>query len=428
MSKITTCAALAALSLVICLHSAVASPAWDPEVEDFINTALSPAKRSVMEDFFGMESARPGPVPANQPFGELSQEDFRRGAAFRPLDGRLSKIRVTPELVADADISGSGTQADPYRGLIAAALAKHGERRLVYVIPAGYYEEEGLEIGGSWLEGEQGAVLLAPAESQGARRMITVTRNGGVVGLTLDASARAYDPELGSANLSGIVILESYMAVVADNHLRHIPNNSIGGNGTGALVLNNLVEHSGHSGIRFRGARWLVVNNRVYYAGIQRGGPGALGDDGIIVAGGGDGMIIAHNLVVSERRPNGRHAIGTHIANNNRIENNVVVVKGQLRGGINLSDGSNENRIHRNLILNLDRSSGQAGNGIRTNGQQNSIKGNFIYGARSGINAMGWPATSFDTIEDNFTAVTGQSIRQGPFDTVKNNREETLEH
>lgn len=399
--------------------------AWHADVAAYLDGNLSQQQLNDAQAFFGYDEPLPGLLDHSDPLAEHTLK-LLRDQINRWGQSRLPKtIVIRPDAVKNQTIGGRGTRSDPYRGLITAVLAELTDPQVALHLPAGYYEDAGIELpAGAWLIGEPGSVILAPADVSGVETMISLMpgrRASGVVGVTLDGSAVELDLNIGWRHLTGIRIEESHYCVIANNTIRDIPSLGIHGRtglGNGALIFGNKLERIAFNGIRTSDG-WLVVNNYIKHAGIYAHGEGGLGQDGIIIYG--SRVRVAHNLILAERNPNGRHGIATQSAADNLVENNVVITKGTVRGAINFSDGSDQNQVRRNLIVGLETQRGHAGNAIRINGERNSVRDNAMFNTARGINTYGWPASSHNIVVGNYISVDGGAILEGPFDQVADN-------
>lgn len=420
---------LSAIIAATGLLAPATAAAWDDEVEGHLREHLSEGEIAELEAFFGSKKPLPGPLADDAELGSMTMEAYRnrRIARAQSRADRDDAVRVTPDAV-EAEIDGSGTRDDPWRGLIAAALDEHADAPAL-VIPAGYYQEIGLEAD-CWLVGEEGAVLLAPPEATQPGYILRTSV--GVLGLELDGSQVEYDPEtindgpaVGRGTLHGIVINpDAAYAEVIGNRFYELPGSAVTGRDAHGshLVMDNQIDRVTHVGIR-TGTGWLVISNHIRHAGILRGGPGALGSDAICVPRGSEKVRITHNFILAQRDPNGRHGICTHNAHNNVMEHNVLVTIGEMRGGIRFSDRSDHNTVRRNLVLGVSDDTGRLDTAIRINGAHNRSYGNAVYFANRGINNVGWPATTHNTTHGNRVAAFNNAYSFGLYDEQRDNQE-----
>ena len=321
---------------------------------------------------------------------------------------------------------GDGTRESPYVGAIADALRTIGAEPATLIVPAGTYQEMDLVVPeGTRLRAERGAVLVPPADVEATpddkRRIVNLSSNSAIVGFEIDGSA--------AKALTAVWVLEgAEAAVVAANHIYDIPGrHGVSGDGTGALVISNLIERTGRSGIR-AGSDWLVRNNVVRYAGIDREGGGG-GDDGIIANAATTGTRIENNLVISAKRPNGRHALANQSADDITMTGNLCILEGRVRGGIVLADYSSGNHIAGNVVICIPDQGLRSGLGILAFGSDNIIEGNVVIGVEFGCSIVKERSEN-NTVRSNYTEGSRDPLRladgAGPTNKVLNNEKVTI--
>ncbi len=360
----------------------------------------------------------------------------------RALSGPERRVR----LKIGEDVPGTGTADDPFVGAIEAFLETLGEepREVTVLVPSAYYRELKLNLPpGLWLRAESGATIVAPPTTGAEETSYIVSpgRSGGIVGFEIDGSTA---PE----RIDGIrVARDGDQAVVARNRLHHITGLGVGTLGgarhgaRGVQVMANEMRYLGDSGVRL-GKEWAVEHNDIRYAGILRVGGMGGGGDGIITHGRARGGKILNNHVVTSRHPvtaevfsverdenhnAARHAIATQKAERITIRGNGMVVEGNARFALALADGSNQNEVIGNVLLQVRRGDedGRARIAIVVNGAENRMAGNAILGFPHAFN-INEPKRP-DQIhgnetEDNYAAVTGSAVRvTGPGNPVRQN-------
>ena len=360
---------------------------------------MSPHTRTVLQTYLSAEQI----AAVESTLSAVEQE------SLGPLEEHGVEIHL-PERAVTADPalaeSGTGQRGAPWVGAIEANLGGI-DSSATLLLPDGYYRVGELEVpDGIVLKSETGGAVLVNEPGlgggdEGRVPMLSLGSGSGVVGLEIDGTG-------GGAPI-GVYVREGEGAIVSDCHI-HDMRDGIGvyGPGTGATVVANLIETIGYSGIR-NGSEWLIAHNTVRFAGIDRVGGGG-GDDGIIPNTRTTSSLTLNNLIVSEKRPNGRHAMATQVSHDNLFAGNVCVCLGRLRGGIVLADASDRNVLTGNVVIGVpDAAAGQRANmGIHLNGNENVVRGNAVIGTNLGVSVN--PGRTGNVIEDNYLQVTGNPV------------------
>lgn len=311
-------------------------------------------------------------------------------------------------VTADATLAerGSGILGDPWVGAIEANLADL-DPPATLLLPEGHYQVAGLEVpSGVVLKAEMGGVVLIArpefgADAQGRIPLISLASESGLVGVEIDGGS--------SRRAIAAYVAEGSGATISDCHIHDMRDGmGVYGPGTGATVVGNLIETIGYSGIR-NGSNWTIAHNTIRFAGIDRPDGGG-GDDGIIPNTRTTGSRILNNLVIAQKRPNGRHAIATQVSHENLFAGNLCVCLGLLRGGIVLADDSDRNVLTGNVVVGVpDPATGERANmGIHLNGDENVVRGNAVIGTNLGVSVN--PGRTGNVIEANYLQVAGSPI------------------
>lgn len=373
---------------------------------------MSAETRALLEQHLGAE--------------QIASVEATLGAAGQQSLGPLAEHGIAidlPERTVTADVTlaerGSGVAGDPWVGAIEANLGDL-DPPATLLLPEGHYQVAGLELpAGVVLKAQTaGAVLIAEpgfgADAAGRIPLISLAGASGLVGVEIDGSP--------STQAVGAYVAEGSGAIVSGCHIHDMRDGTgVYGPGTGATVAGNLIETIGYSGVR-NGSDWTVAHNTIRFAGIDREGGGG-GDDGIIPNTRTTGSRILNNLVISQKRPNGRHTIATQVSHENLFAGNLCVCLGRLRGGMVLADGSDRNELVGNVVLGVpDPATGERANmGIHLNGNENTVRGNAVIGTNLGVSVQ--PARTGNLIESNYLQVTGNPIElrgRAPADDPQN--------
>lgn len=191
-------------------------------------------------------------------------------------------------------------------------------------------------------------------------------------------------------------------------------------NSAGALIANNLVTENNRHGILITGALStgvVVEHNKVVHNGSTNE------DDGIRLADGAAGNVVAHNDSRLNRHDGvhvTRTATGTAGANNNVVEHNRLFDNGTPGAGngcgVDVDGGSANNIISDNWIVLHDR----AGIRLRNPGSGNVVRQNEIRDAPSPGDGLLLINASGNTVERNSSLANGRDgIRIEP--TSSNN-------
>lgn len=370
-------------------------------------------------------------------------------------------------------VEGRGTREAPYRGAIAAFLdSTEADGPVRVVVPAGHYEESGVEVpDGVWLEGRPGAVIQAAPDGADRGHLLRMGEGSGLVGMELDGSTSA-------RRVDGVWIA-SGVAVIHDNYFHHLVGVGVRDRAPryeaeGVLVFGNTMERLGHSGIRM-GSGWVAESNVFRDTGIYRMGGMGWGGDAIIPMARRKDSRIANNLIFHSRRLDpfdvfdlgrtdadpgavrnaARHGLATQKSERITMRGNLIVMEGSVRFAVALADHSNHNAVLGNVMLQLADAdlfleygpyvSEERGDvplagwrkpdgewvydavsriGVVANGSHNRIAGNAILGTRYATNTgpPKKPANVENVVEHNFGRVLGQPVRvQGESDRVENN-------
>lgn len=392
----------------------------------------------------------------------------------RPALPRPAETR-TLELPEPGGGHGSGTAADPWRGVIGGYLSAYEfrahrirapfDRRsegfptetrwpsldslvqdyldgLEYTpyhleIPAGYYQESTVTVPpGFWLEAA-GRVVIRPelVDGEVSSPLIHLGIRSGLEGFVLNAdnvpsfNTEVFPCELGNNEHLRVpsgerltAVLCEHGAYVVDNHIRNFTHSGIlaagsrGREGSYVHVLGNVIENIGYSGIRTQ-SRWLVMDNHVRHCGYLRPS-GAGGDDGIIVSYAFETAVV-NNIVIGGRgdadRAAARHVLSGQMPVYSLVAGNISIADGATRNNVGFSDGTHYNYFIGNLVLGTGSQEGwsiQAG--FSVNGYGNTITHNAVIDNFRGFRTGSrWDEETANLIRNNYFEYRRRGVSGG---------------